>query len=175
MPTINFEQVLVDSSRVLADYAAAMVGRDPELFGQVMELALLQKKQVSMRAARVADLACEKHPELIRPHLVTIVRVLPKVTDTSVRRVFLHILLRHPWVEDDEGMGRLVDTLFKWLAEDSQPTAVKAYSLYLLEELIVLIPELKNELIVTLEDCVHSWNTAALRSCGRHSLKRLRK
>jgi len=175
MPTINFEQVLVDSSRSLADYAAAMVGSDAGLFAQVMELALEQKSQVSMRAARVADLACEKHPDLVRPHLRKIVRVLPKVTDTSVRRIFLHILLRHPWVEDDIGMGRLVDTLFKWLADDSQPTAVKAYSLYLLEELIVLLPELKNELIVTLEDCVPGWHTAALRSCGRKSLKRLRK
>jgi len=173
MPTINFEQVLVDSSRSLADYATAMVGSDAGLFAQVMELALEQKSQVSMRAARVADLSCEKYPELVRPHLKKIVRVLPKLKNTSVRRIFLHILLRHPWVEDDIGMGRLVDTLFRWLADDTQPTAVKAYSLYLLEELLVLIPELRNELVATLEEVVPNWHTAALRSLGRKSIRKL--
>ena len=175
MPEIDFEKVLVDSSRSLGDYAAAMVGDDPVLFEAVLALALDQKKQVSMRAARVADLACEKHPDLVRPHLTKIVRVLPKVTDTSVRRIFLHILLRHPWVEDDEGMGRLVDTLFRWLADDVQPTAVKAYSLYLLEELTMLMPELRNELLVTLQECVPNWHTAALRNLGRKSIRKLSK
>ncbi|HBB92629.1 MAG: hypothetical protein A2X22_12255 [Bacteroidetes bacterium GWF2_49_14] len=173
MPALDFESILSDSSRSLADYAAMTVGDDPKLLKQVFDLSLLQKKQVSMRAARVFDLCCERNPGFVRPWLKKIVRELPKLKDNSVKRIFLHILVRHPWVDDEVGMGRLIDTLFRWLSDDAQPIAVKAYSLSILENLSTLYPEFRNELILTLEESIPFWESAALQSHGRKMLKKL--
>ncbi len=173
MTNEGFEFILTDSSRSLADYTAALVGNNPVLFRQVYDLALLQKPRVSMRAARVADLCCERYPELIRPYLKKIIRELPKLKDDSVKRIFLHILMRHSWVEDEIAMGKLVDTLFKWMHDDTQPIAVKAYSMAILDNLATLLPELTNELILVLEESMPFWSSAGLQVQGRRLLRRL--
>lgn len=172
---VDFESVLYDSSRSLADYTATMVGNDPGLFKQVFDLTMAQKPKTSMRAARVVDLCCERNSDLIRPYLKKVVRELPKLHDDSVKRIFLHILMRHPWVEDENAMGKLVDTLFKWLADEHQAIAIKAYSVAILEKLVVLIPDLKNELILVLEENILNWNSMALQVQGRKMLRKLRK
>ncbi len=128
-----------------------------------------------MRAARVADFCCERHPELIRPYLVDLVKNLPELKDMSVKRVFMHILIRHSWVEDDEAMGRLVDTLFKWMMDDAQAVAIKVYAIAILENIIKVVPDLKGEMIVVLEEAVPNWESSALQYRGRKLIKRLRK
>lgn len=173
MSVPDFESVLTDTSRSLADYVSVMVGDDPERFGALMELSLKQKRMYSMRAARVADFCCERNPELIRPWLGQIVAVLPDLKDESVKRIFLHILLRHPWVEDEEAMGRLIDTLFRWIPDERQPTAVRAYAMYFLEHVCMLYPDLRNELMLTIREGMTEWTEGALISAGRRTLKRL--
>jgi hypothetical protein len=175
MHTPDFRSILSDSSRSLADYAAAMVGNDPVMFRKVLDLAYEQKSPVSMRAARVADLGCEHHPELIRPYLVRMVKDLPGLTDMSVKRVFMHILIRHSWVEDEEAMGKLVDTLFKWLMDDNQAVAVKAYSMVILENITKMLPDLKGELILVLEEAAPLWESQALQYGARKLVRKLRK
>jgi hypothetical protein len=172
---VDFESVLSDSSRSLADYATSMVGNDSALFRQVFDLAMAQKPKTSMRAARVVDLGCERNPELIRPYLRTVAGALPKLHDDSVKRIFLHILMRHPWVEDERIMGRLVDTLFRWLADQNQAIAIKAYSMAILEKLTILIPDLKNELILVLEESIPNWTSMALQVQGRKMMRKLRR
>ncbi|MCX6226155.1 MAG: hypothetical protein NTV01_15625 [Bacteroidia bacterium] len=175
MPTLDFPLILSDSSRSLMDYTAAMVGDDTRLFKEVLDLAYQEKSPLCMRAARVADLCCERNPELIRPYLVTMVKDLPGLKDMAVKRVFMHILIRHSWVEDDVAMGKLVDTLFKWLSDDTQAVAIKAYAMAILENITKLLPDLKGEMIVVLEEAIPLWGSYALQGGGIRMLKRLRK
>ena len=175
MPELDFSSILSDSSRSLADYVAASIADDDKLFRQVIDLAYQQKSPLSMRAARVADLACQRNPDLIRPYLVDMVKNLPGLTDMSVKRVFMHILIRHSWVEDDEAMGKLVIVLFKWLKDDAQSIAVKAYAMDILEKISAVVPELKIEMIAVLEEVIPFWKSAALQYTGRKTLKQLRK
>ena len=173
MPEVDFEGILTDSSRSLADYVTSVVGADPVLFTRVLGLALQQKRQVGMRAARVADLACLQHPELVRPHLTGIARVLPVLTDHSVRRIMLHILIRHPWVEDDEVMGRLVDTLLKWIQDERQDVAIRSYSMDIMLKICVMEPELGREMALILEESMPGWGSETLKRQGRGVLKKL--
>jgi hypothetical protein len=157
------------------DFTAAMIGDDKLLFREVLDLAYEQKPPLCMRAARVVDRACERNPDLIRPYLPGMVRNLPVLTDMAVKRVFMHILIRHSWVEDEEAMGILVDTLFKWLTDDSQAVAVKAYAMVILENISRVLPDLKGELNLVLEESMPYWDSYALRSGGKRLVKRLRK
>lgn len=175
MTTLNFPSILSDSSRSLVDYTAAMVRDDQKLFGELLELAYQQKSPLCMRAARVADACCERYPDLIRPHLLNMVRNIPRLKDMAVKRVFMHILIRHSWVEDDEAMGKLVDTLFKWLKDDTQAIAIQAYAMVILEKITVVLPDLKGELILVLEEAIPFWRSGALQREGHKLLKRLKK
>ncbi len=175
MSTLDFPVILSDSGRSLMEYTAAMVGSDPDLFGGLMQLSYEQKSPLCMRAARVADLCCERNPELIRPYLTAMVRNLPGLKDMAVKRVFMHILIRHSWVDDEEAMGRLVDTLLKWLMDDSQASSVRAYAMVILENIIRIWPDLKGEVVVVLEETIPFWESRALQSGGRKLLKRLEK
>jgi hypothetical protein len=175
MQKLDFPSILTDSSRSLMDYTAAMVGDDQELFRTALDIAYQQKSPLCMRAARVVDLCCERNPELIRPYLVKLVLDLPGLKDMAVKRVFMHILTRHSWVDDDEAMGKLVDTLFNWLMDDSQSVAVKAYSMAILENITGVLPDLKGELALVLEESIPFWSSVALQGGGRRLLKRLKK
>jgi hypothetical protein len=175
MSDLDFPSILSESSRSLIDYTAAMVGNDPNLFKKALDLAYQQKPPLCMRAVRVVDACSERNPALIRPYLVDIVRNLPGLSDMAVKRTFMRILIRHSWVEDDEAMGTLVDTLFRWLRDDNQSVAVKAYGMAILGNIIKVLPDLKNEMIVVLEDAIPNWDSAALRHSGKKVLKELRK
>ena len=175
MPALDFSSILSDSSRSLMEYTVAMMGHDQDLFSEVLDLAYQAESPLCMRAARVADLCCERNPELIRPHLVRMVRNLPGLKDMAVKRVFMHILVRHSWIEDEEAMGILVDTLFKWLVDDSQAISVKAYALMILENIAGILPDLKFEMIAVLEEILPVWDSPGLQNLGRKQLKRLRK
>jgi len=175
MANIDFPAILTDSSRSLMDYTASMVGDDQRMFLRALDLAYEQKSPLCMRAARVADLCCERNPELIRPHLVKMVKELPGLRDMAVKRTFMHILIRHSWVEDEEAMGKLVDTLFKWLMDDHQAIAVKAYAMAILGNISEILPDLKGEFVLVLEETFPLWDSAALQSAGKKMLKRLRK
>lgn len=175
MPQLDFPSILSDSSRSLMDYAAIMVGDDPVLFKELLDLAYQQEPPLCMRAARVADLCCERNPSLVRPYLVPMIRNLPALKDMSVKRIFLHILIRHSWVEEEEAMGTLVDTLFKWLMDDSQAVAIKAYAMVILENISRVLPDLRFEMMAVLEETIPFWDSFALQAGGRRLLKRLRK
>ena len=157
----------------MIDYAVAMVGTDTELFRQLMDLAYGQKPPLCMRAARVADLSCERHPELIEPYLTDMVRQLPKLKDMAVKRVFLHILIRHSWVEDEEALCLMVDTLLLWVRDDNQAIAVRSYALTILEHIAQVIPELKREIAMVLEEALPFWDSTALQTLGKKTIKRL--
>jgi hypothetical protein len=174
MPSIDFPAILTDSSRSLMEYTASAIGHDPVRFKEVMALAWAQEYPLCMRAARVADLCCERDPGLIRPYLPEMVRRLPEINDMSVRRIFLHILVRHSWIDDEEAMGRMVDCLFKWILDKNQAISVRAYSIYVLENVAKVEPELKGELAAVMQETLVLWDSPGLRSIARKLLKRLK-
>ncbi|MFO7616846.1 MAG: hypothetical protein R6V75_06315 [Bacteroidales bacterium] len=104
---------------------------------------------------------------------------MPKVdfegilTDHLVRRILLHILIRHPWVEDDEVMGRLVDTLLKWIQDERQDVAIRSYSMDIMLKICIIEPGLGNELALVLEETMPGWGTETLKRQGRGVLKKL--
>lgn len=173
MPKPDFSSILTDSSRSLMDYTAAMVGDNAAMFRQLLDLAYQQKAPLCMRAARVADACCERNPELIRPHLANMVRNLPELKDMAVKRVFMHILIRHPWVNDEKAMCKLMDTLFRWIRDDTQAISVRAYSLVILENLAKIMPDLKREISLVLEEALPYWDSPGLQNMGKKTIKRL--
>ena len=170
----NLEEILVDSSRIIADMAVELVGNDPEKFNAAFELTAAQKPKYSMRAGRVVDLVSRRYPELIKPYLCRIISELPRVTNESVKRCFLKIIVDNPYNKQDDNLAVLMNCCFDWLADGKQSIATRAYSMMILYNISSLEPEIKNELLMVIEAQMPTASTG-LKSIGRRLMKNLRK
>lgn len=147
---LEFESILVDSSRKLADITAEQVGTNQELFDELLEISLKGIPKISARAARVVDICIEKHKGFIDNCLETIISNAISHPDESVRRNFLKILSESDLTRT-EIPGQLVDVCFENISSENLP-AIKVYSLEVLYKITLIYPEMKHELKAVIDD-----------------------
>jgi hypothetical protein len=169
---LDLEDLLFDSSRRTADIAVGLIGDNPEIFKKFLDFALDDKTPYAMRAARVVQLSSHQHPELIRPYLKEIIHKLPYLKSDGLRRGFLKIFTERSLDLDEESFGILADTTFNCLNNPAEKPAMKVYSMEILFRISDFYPEIKPELISTIENQLpHS--TAAIKSAGKKLLRKL--
>ena len=154
MAEVDFEKLLVDSSRALADLAVESIGDDPGLIDKVYRLALREDGQTSMRAARVFDLADEARPGLAKAYLEDAALRIPKMKHTSVQRCLMRTLSRYPLIENEDILGRFYDFCFKLITSQTAPVAVRYYGMFFAYQTCLREPDLKHELIPMLEEVI---------------------
>jgi hypothetical protein len=154
MAEVDFEKLLVDSSRALADLAVETIGDDPELLDMVYRLALRENGKTSMRAARVFDLADESRPGLARPYLDDAAGRIPEIKHTSVQRCLMRTLSRYPLTENEDILGRFYDFCFRLITSHTAPVAVRYYGMFFAYQTCLKEPDLKHELIPMLEEVI---------------------
>ncbi|OFX16394.1 MAG: hypothetical protein A2033_18620 [Bacteroidetes bacterium GWA2_31_9] len=142
----DFDILFIDSSRELADLAVEQIGNNPKVFAELYDYTMLQKKQFAMRSSRVVALLAEKYPTLINPYFEKIIFSLETLKDESVKRNFVWILRIYSWHDDENLLGKLIDTCFKFLLSEKEAIAVRAHSLAILHKIAKkehgIIPEL---------------------------------
>lgn len=169
---MNIENLLFDSSRRTADFALIAIGDNPELFTHILDFALKDNGKHSMRAARVIQMSSEKYPELVQPHLKSIIQSMSGFKTDGVKRSFAKMIAEMTMDFDEEIFGLLVETCFKWLNSPKEKIALKIYSQDILFRISFLYPDLKYELISTLEkQLLHS--SVAIKNRSRKMIKKL--
>ena len=154
MPDVDFEKLLVDSSRALADLAVERIGNDPDLLDEIYHIALKEDGQVSMRAARVFDLADEAKPGLAKSYLDDAANRIPGMKHTSVQRCLMRTLSRYPLTDDEDILGRFYDFCYKLITSQTAPVAVRYYGMFFAFQTCLKEPDLKHELIPMLEEVI---------------------
>ena len=167
---MNAEDLLPNSYRLTADIAVNTIGDNQALFDEMMKIALQDKGPVSMRAARVIQLATEKYPELIKPHLACIIQALACIQTDGVKRSFARILMMEYVHLKEHQIAGLIDICFNWFANATEKVALRAYALEILYAISKAYPEIKSELIAIIEQVIPELD-ASLR---KHSEKILR-
>lgn len=152
--------LIPDSYRKTADRAAGVIVSDQKLFDQMVGLALDETGARSMRAARVVSIASIRNPELISKHIPVIAHRLPNIQHTGVKRGLLKTLLERPFDYNEEILGYLVHACFLFLNDSSEEVAIKAYALDLLYLATDVYPELKEELIASIDLSMPQFSTA---------------
>lgn len=121
---------------------------DPVLFEKVFNAAFQFDVPKIWRIWWYIDRASEQKPEILEPYVVRVATSLPILPNSSIRRHFTRMLMRHPIPE--ENMGIVVDKCFEWLLSN-EPVAVKANSLQVLYNITLIEPDLKGELMAAIE------------------------
>jgi hypothetical protein len=167
----DIKDLLFDSSRKTSDVATSVVGDDPVRFKMMLDLALQDKHPYAMRAARVVNFVALKYPELIAPYINDLIRRLPKLKNDGLKRSIAKTLAEQSFEIDEDALGLLVDLCFKWLNDPQEKVALKVYSMDVLYKISQSYPDLKPELISSIENELPKSSDAV----GNRSKKMLKK
>jgi len=173
---MNFrEQLLAEPSKKNTEYIASVVDNDLALFNEMMKLVYSNEPYVSGRAAWVVETIWLKYPSLIESYILQMIEFLPHAKYNNQRRHFTKILSTIDLKQlDEEHLGILIDCCFTWLEEPQYPTAVKMFSMQILQNFVQLEPDIAPELIAIIENQMED-ATPGFQNRGRKTLLKLNK
>jgi hypothetical protein len=149
------------------------IGADAKRFAALVELLCGDDYRTCQRAAWPLAYVIEAQPDMLLPHLETLLHLLgDKKRHAAVRRNITRLLQD---VEvPSEFQGLVVDYCFDLLLDFNEPVAVKAFAMTVLERNTRGIPELREELKLVIEN---QWEheKSAFRGRGKEVLKLLKK
>jgi hypothetical protein len=163
--------ILKEHSSRNAQRIVNYIGHSPSRFNELVKVFLGGPYQVSQRASWPLSNCIEHHPDLIKPHLGTILKVLDDDTaHDTVRRNIVRLL---QFIEIPKRYYGKVWSMCYQLMDPKQPIAVRVFSMTVLAAIASKEPDLKNELRILIEDQL-PYASAGYLSRARKVLKELR-
>jgi len=145
--------LLAEMSRKNTDFVKDVVLSNPELFKELIQLALLNEEPVSRRAMWVIDVASEKNPAILKPYLNDLIIHLSMYNHDGLKRHTLRMLSRYDIRFDD--FLHILDLCFEFIKSAKESVAVRYQAMNLLYVMSNKEPDLKYELATTIEMQMH--------------------
>ncbi|WP_346320593.1 hypothetical protein [Chitinophaga sp. YIM B06452] len=166
------DEILRENSKEHTEALAAWVGGNPKRLAQLVDLFLHDEYRVVQRAAWILSYVGDKHPRLMAPHLAAMVdRMGHPGIPVAVKRNVVRILRDMPVPEDLQ--GPVMNFCFQFLEDPKETVAVKAFSMTILGRLAKIYPDIRNEIVMLIEDHLREGATPGIRSRGMKTLKEL--
>ena len=148
----DFKNILVDTSRFVADMVVDQVGTDQSKMSELYRLATCETGQLAMRAARAFDLVDEKNPGMADPFLTRIRQGMKHFDHTSVIRCFLRTLVRHPIPDDENELGEIYQQLIDFMMDQKKSIGIRYYGIIITYKIACHIPDLRFELFALYDE-----------------------
>jgi hypothetical protein len=165
------KEILRGHTKTQVNKVVKLIGRDPKKFKALVEIYLEGPYRVTQRAAWPLSYCVEEHPELIEPHLKTILDYTkkPGVHD-AVKRNTVRLL---QFIDIPKRFhARIAEMCFAYLQDTKEPIAIRVFSMTVLSKIVRAHPDMKEELRITIEDLM-PYGSAAFLSRGKKVLKEL--
>lgn len=169
--TDTIKRQLADSSRALAELNASLIIENPNLLNSLLEVSWWDQGPWPERASRAVSLCVGRFPELLKPHIREIISRLKDVKSEGARRNLLKILAEVPIRLTKREKSNLIGLGFTFLT-GNYSVAVKVYSMQILYNMSLEIPEIASELAQIIEDRLPE-ATPGYRSRGSKILRKL--
>lgn len=166
------DAIAKEHSKAQCDRIVKYVGNDPGRFRDLVDVFLAGPYRITQRAAWPLGYCVEHHPQLIRPHLKTLIQNLkrPGLHD-SVKRNTVRLM---QFITIPRSLqGQAASICFDLFRDQKEPIAVRVFSMSVLARIAENQPELKNELRIMIEDQL-PFGSAAFLSRARKVLKQLK-
>ena len=151
----------------ISDYANA----SSERFQELMNCFLSEDVTLAQRAAWSVSWAAQKNPEIVQPHIGSLVNQLGR-KDVHVAVIRNSVRVLENLDIPSKFHGEILDACFNFVQKRETPIAIKAFSLTILFKLSKIYPEIKNELrTIILQNM--DYETAAFRSRGKKILAKI--
>ncbi len=148
-----------------------MVQQDDALFAKVYGLISSENPRIAWHAAWIIDHVSEADPKKLQPYVSDLVKQLPNLKNSSLKRHFTRMLLGQQIPYNQ--LGKLIDVLYELLLP-TEAVAVRANALQLLYNISMIERELQQELIVVTESILEEELTPGMNSKARNILSRLK-
>jgi hypothetical protein len=164
------DQLKAELSLRNTEYIAHWIGDDAERFKQIVDIMFTAEPTLQMRASWVISILSDKKPELLTPYVNRIITDIDTFKHPGARRNLLRYLAQTEIPE--VYYGELYDKCFTWLLSKDEPPAVKVHSMQILVNIAEILPDLKREIRLVMEELTDH-ESAAIRSRSRHLMGRL--
>jgi hypothetical protein len=145
------EQLLKEHSRANCDTIVHWIDDRQERFDELFQLFLCDEYRVVQHAAWPLSYAVINHPQLIKKHFTKLIANLGKPgIHAAVKRNTMRLLQDIDIPKKYH--GRIMDACFKYIATPTEPVAVKAFSLTVLERLSFHYPDIIPEIKLLIEE-----------------------
>ncbi|MBC8047896.1 MAG: hypothetical protein H7Y00_13950 [Fimbriimonadaceae bacterium] len=165
------EEILKEHSKKQALKIVKWVSNDKKKFHLLMQLFLTNEYRVTQRSAYAISICADKNTALIKPYLrkMLLKTKEPGIHD-AVKRNVVRIL---QFIDIPKNLQGLTATIcFDLLASIDEPIAVKCFSMSVLSNLAQKEPDLKNELLLLIEEQL-PYAKAGFKSRAKKVIKQL--
>jgi hypothetical protein len=167
------DEILLEHSKEQSLKIAAWIGNNPSRLATLIHLFLHDEYRVVQRAAWIMSMVAQKHAALLKPHLKDMVnRMGDEGIPVAVKRNVVRVLQFMSIPEDLQ--GPVMDYCFRFLEDTQETVAVRVFSMTILANLAQQYPEIKNEIVLLIEDQLREGAQPAFISRGKKTLKLLR-
>lgn len=165
------KELLKEHSYENSERIAWYIMDHPETFPQLLKLFLGNDSRITQRATLVIIICTDWKPKMVKPFVEEMILNL-KNEDISdaIKRNTTRILAEFPIPKHMEGI--LTEICFDFLNNTKEAVAIKIFSMIILERIVEKYPELKSELIVSIERGME-FGTAGFKNRGGKILKNL--
>lgn len=154
--------------QVVVDY----VGNDSVKFDAVMELFLHGPHLIVQRIGQPFGTIVEKHPHFLFPYIPQLIAYLKTNPIDAVKR---NVMRSFQWIElPEEYVGDIFDIGMLFLKTQTEPKAIKVFSLTVLRQICERYPALTNEVLFQLEIVMKGDASAGVLSRGAKEMKKLK-
>ncbi len=154
--------------QIIVDY----VGSDADRFREVTELFITGERHIVQRIGQPFGTISEKYPHLIFPYIPELINYLKTNPIDAVKR---NVMRSFQWIElPEEFVGEIFDLGMLFLKTQSEPKAIKVFSLTVLRQICERYPELTTEVIFQLEIVMKGDESAGVLSRGSKEMQKLK-
>lgn len=149
---MNLEfEILKEHSKRQVVKISTWIDNDEKRFDSLMDLFLNGEYRVAQRASWIVSHCAERHPDLISPWLL---RMVKKATHQGVHDAVKRNVVRILQFVDipKKLQGPVAGLCFGFLQSVDAPIAVKAFSMSVLANIAAVQPDLKRELSLVIEE-----------------------
>ena len=169
---MNFrDQLLLEHSKNNALLIAQYINGDRKLFSELIDIIKSGENPASQRAAMVLNYCHDLYPDMTAEFTPNLIKLLKNnLYHDAIRRSSLRTLGDHKINKNLQ--GELADICFNLLNEKATPIAIKVFGMEVLKNIVLENPELKNELLFSLEEQL-PFQSAGFKSRARKIIKKI--
>lgn len=167
------DQLLKEHSKNNTNLIVDYIGSDANKMAALMKCFFHNEYRVTQRAAMAVSAIFDKQPELIQEYLGLLIDNLEDTKlHVAIKRNTVRIL---QFVQIPENqLSKLFDICCGFIISKKEPIAVKAFSMTIVYNVCKLYPELKVEILPTIEDLIENSESAGIQNRGRKIASLLR-
>ena len=155
------------------DFIVSEITNQPELYSELIEIALYNTEPKSWRAAYLIDKINDTFPDFILPYLEKITTQLKAEKNSSKKRHLLKLLSVNEI--NEKHLTFLVEYCIGIMGNGNEPPAVRVHAMQILYNISEYEPELKPEVLACIEHEIEYHATAGILSRGYKLTQKLQK